>query len=281
MNRSQRAQVAAETLAIMREGRYTAPSGADVAIADSIRRAVDGTQLITPDEARDLRTQADQVIAQRSFVNTVVDVRNEGSFTAARRLVPRYGSDGVAVLNFASAKNPGGGFLGGSQAQEEALTRASALYLCLEAQPRYYQAHRREKSLLYTDHLIVSPKVPVFRDEHDQLLEQPWEATIITAPAPNAGAVRKNEPAAVDQIEPTFRRRIEHILAAAVLHGQTALVLGGWGCGVFQNDPTTVATLFAHALRGDGPFARAFEHVTFAVLDSRGETFAAFARVFG
>ena len=37
----------------------------------------------------------------------------------------------VAALNFASAKNPGGGFRKGAQAQEECLARCSALYSSL------------------------------------------------------------------------------------------------------------------------------------------------------
>lgn len=77
--------------------------------------------------------------------------------------------------------------------------------------------------------------MPVFRDDEDRLLEEPWEVTIITSPAPNAGAIAKNEPEAVDEIVPTFRRRIEQVLSAAVVFDQATLVLGAWGCGVFGN----------------------------------------------
>lgn len=192
----------------------------------------------------------------------------------------RFGPDRVAVLNFASAKNPGGGFLNGSQAQEESLARASALYACLKHHTGYYEANRTESSLLYTDHLIVSPRVPVFRDDADQLLEEPWEVTILTAPAPNAGAVAKNQPQWVGRIEPTFRGRIEQVLSAAVAFDQTALVLGAWGCGVFRNDPADVARRFGEFLLSGGPFANAFEHVTFAILDRDGSTIEPFIEQF-
>jgi uncharacterized protein (TIGR02452 family) len=279
-NRDQRARIAAETVAIAQCGLYRSPSGVDVSINDSVQTAIHQTRLYTPGESRSLRSRADAVLSRRSLATSFA-VRNETTFAAAKRLVDRFGASSVAALNFASAKNPGGGFLSGSQAQEESLARASALYACLRGQMAYYDANRQESSLLYTDHMIVSPRVPVFRDDDDRLLEQPWEVTIITAPAPNAGAVAKNSPEASIDVEPTFRRRIEHVLAAAVIYDQAALVLGAWGCGVFGNDSEMVAGLFGEFLLGSGPFSKAFDNVTFAVLDRHGETFAAFDHVFG
>lgn len=279
-NRNERARIAVETVAITHTGEYVAPSGRTVTIGNAVRDAVERTVLITPDGWRELRKQADQKLADAARRRTTFEVRNEGTFTAARRLVERFGSDRVAALNFASAKNPGGGYLGGSQAQEESLSRASALVACLDRQPRYYDANRHSPSLLYTDHLILSPGVPVFRDEDDRLLEEPWEVTIITSPAPNRGALEKNEPELLEEVVPTFRRRIEQVLTAAVVHDQVALVLGAWGCGVFRNDPAVVAGLFGEFLLGAGPFARAFEHVAFAVLDRHGETIAPFEQLF-
>ena len=277
--RSHRAQIAAETVAITRAGQYRAPSGRTVSIAESVRLAIESSTLIRPPETAALRQRADKRLVGRNYT-TVFEVTNETTFAAARRLVARFGPERVAALNFASAKNPGGGFLQGSQAQEESLARASALYACLHQHRDYYDANRTEWSLLYTDHLITSPRVPVFRDDADQLLEEPWEVTILTSPAPNAGAVRQNQPQAVGRIEPTFRGRIEQVLAAAVAFNQTALVLGAWGCGVFRNDPATVARLFAEFLRPGGSFARAFEQVSFAVLDRDGRTIQPFEERF-
>lgn len=279
-SRQQRAQIAAETLAIARSGAYRAPSGAMVSLQLAQQAAEQHSESIAPAAARSLRGRAEQTLAARNFVTTFA-VRNETTFSAARRLVRQLGAARVAALNFASAKSPGGGFLNGAQAQEECLARASGLFPCLERHSVYYDANRRERSLLYTDHMIVSPRVPVFRDDSDRLIEEPWEVTIITAPAPNAAAIAANEPAAIRDIEPTFRRRIEHVLSAAVVFEQTALVLGAWGCGVFGNDPALVAKLFGEFLLPTGTFHRAFEHVAFAVLDRTGGTFAAFDRVFG
>jgi len=61
----------------------------------------------------------------------------------------------VGVLNFASARNPGGGFLTGAEAQEESIARSSAIYPCLMKHFEcYYQANRRAESGAYTHDII-------------------------------------------------------------------------------------------------------------------------------
>lgn len=278
-SRNHRASTAAQTLAIAQGGSYISPSGKSISIFDSIQTAIHKTELIQPGQIRSLRTRAAEIVSTRSF-STKIAVANESTLSAAHRLVQQYGPDRVCALNFASAKNPGGGFLNGSQAQEESLARATALYPCLLTQRAYYDANRHSPSALYTDHMIYSPQVPVFRNDDDELVEEPWEVSILTAPAPNAGAIAKNHPDRADEIESTFRRRIEQLLSIAAVNEQSALVLGAWGCGVFRNDPAMVASLFAEFLQNGGPFAGAFEHIAFAVLDREGETLAAFAAVF-
>ncbi len=188
----------------------------------------------------------------------------------------------VCCLNFASAKNPGGGFLGGSQAQEEALARASALYPCINQCQEYYEFHRKVRTNgLYSDHMIFSPLVPVFRDDHDRLLDEPWLTSIITSPAVNAGALQKNNPELAKQVEPAMRERIRKVLKLAASFGETHLILGAWGCGVFRNDPNVVAALFDEELRS-AAFCRQFASVRFSVLDTLGKqaTISAFEKRF-
>ena len=99
------------------------------------------------------------------------EVSAETTGAAALRLRGE-GGERVLALNFASAKNAGGGFINGAKAQEEDLARASALYPCLIGQRGYYEANRRCGSMIYTDHLIYSPDVPFFRDDGWALLER-------------------------------------------------------------------------------------------------------------
>lgn len=170
-------------------------------------------------------------------------------------------------MNFASAKNPGGGFLGGAQAQEEALARSSALYPCLLTQPAYYERNRSQKSALYLDLAIFSPAVPFFKDDNGRLLDRAICASVITAPAPNAGAARQNRPEDLPKVEPTLRRRAEMVLAIAETEGVDRLILGAWGCGIFRNDPAIVADTFAALLCNAGAYAGAFAKIVSAVFD--------------
>ena len=83
-------------------------------------------------------------------------------------------SDGpVAALNFASATHAGGGCLSGARAQEESITRSSGLFSALEGR-NMYAYHCSRRNAMYTDYVIYSPDVPVFRTDSGELLEQPW-----------------------------------------------------------------------------------------------------------
>jgi len=197
-------------------------------------------------------------------------VTTETTFAALQRLRQEGASD-LGCLNFASAKNPGGGFLTGAQAQEEALARSSGLYDCLLMQPDYYELNRKNRSCLYLDLAIVSPCVPFIRNDEGTLLEEPIIATVITSPAPNAGAVTANEPEAIPRVVPTLKRRAEMVLRLAVAHGVQNLVLGAWGCGVFRNDPVEVANAFEQLLRPEGDYHGRFQRVVFAVYTSERE----------
>lgn len=263
MNRSERAALARQTVEILADGHYVAPSGHRVDIADDLRLAIDNSQLYRP---ADFPPEINGCDGQTIASGAKVEVTAETTLEAAHRLATSDGEE-PCCLNFASAKNPGGGFLSGSQAQEESLARSSGLHFCLERQMEMYEHNRRLSTSLYSDHMIYSPGVPVFRDDGGQLLETPYKLSFISAPAVNAGAVERNEPEQVPLIDRTMRVRSERLLWVAARHRHRTLVLGAWGCGVFGNDPAKVADLFAGALGEGGKFHNCFERVVYAVYD--------------
>jgi uncharacterized protein (TIGR02452 family) len=272
------AQLGQEAVLIAAEGRYRRGDGAVVEIGDAVRRCVEETRVIRPGDwpgiVRRGRAVPERAAAAR------VEVTPETTLAATRRLVERENAVRPLVLNFASAKNAGGGFLGGSRAQEESLARSSALYASLQAGQEYYDQNRRCGTSLYTDHAILSPDVPVFRDDDGTPLDRPYAASFFTMPAVNVGALGpRDDPA---RVEPVMAGRVEKLLALAAAEGLEELVLGAWGCGVFRNDPRVIARLFHDALFGEGRWAWKFGRVTFAVFTTERdrENLQAFEELF-
>ena len=256
--------LAADTMRILDAGSYPAPSGGKVEIGDALRAAIDGTHLYGPGD----RLPELPAIAPRT-AGPVVSVTDESTLAAGRRLAAR---GQVAALVFASAKHPGGGFRTGAKAQEEDIARASGLYRCLNAAPRFYAYHRSRSDNLYSDQVIYSPGVPVFRDDDGGLLDTAYLISFLTAAAPNRGALPRGRAAQVAQ---ALAKRAARVLAVATAHGHRRLVLGAWGCGVFRNDPVVVAEAFAGALAEQ---AGHLDEVVFAIMDRTGSrTRAAFA----
>lgn len=266
------AGAAKETLAAIERGAYPAPSGAQVVLRESIDAAIAGTVLYTPEALDRLAPDG------RGASSARIEVTGETTAEAGSRLAQTEQVPRVVALNFASAKNPGGGFMGGAKAQEEDLARCSALYPCLLRQRGYYDANRSFPSLLYTDHIIYSPDVPFFRDRRLNFLEQPFPLSIITAPAPNAGEALARDPSVAAELRRVLDARALKVISVAAAHRHRCLVLGAWGCGVFRNDPAHVAQAFADAL---ARFAGSFDRVVFAVRDPGGRNIAAFQRQFG
>jgi uncharacterized protein (TIGR02452 family) len=255
MKRSTAAELGRNTVRILEARCYTNPAGQVVEIGDLLDRSVQGTRSFSPDHELPSVQPGDTE-------QTQIEVENESTLAAAHRLV-QSGFRPVA-LNFASAKHPGGGFLGGARAQEESLARSSGLYACLVGNPMY-DFHKSQGDPLYSNYAIYSPGVPVLRDDEGVLLLKPYLCSFITSPAVNAKVALERDRSARPRIREAMRLRIDNVLTVAAMHGHEALILGAWGCGVFGNDSREIAELFHQALTGD--FRGVFRRVVFAILD--------------
>ena len=264
MNREFRQKLAQGTLDAIEQGFYkTAAGPVDFAAAQQAAQA--GSKLYRPTCGPALLREFDSAVPPGPLAE--VRVYAATTLAAAAQLATEF--DRVGVLNFASARHPGGGFLGGSQAQEESLARSTGLYPCLTQFTEMYAYNSKPTSTgLYSDYLIYSPGVPVLRHDEGEWLAQPLRLDILTAPAVNAGALTRNSPALLPQLLPTMRQRLRLVLAVAARHEVEALVLGAWGCGVFANDPAQVAQLFAEVL-ADPAIRGRFRRLDFAIFDPK------------
>jgi uncharacterized protein (TIGR02452 family) len=166
LSRTDRARIAKDTLDKLKAGWYETQEGSRVILEDDLRFCNDNSILYTEDDLQNAERSVSPIYEQNSTWCTKIEVRHCSTLQAAQFLVAEMGENHVGVLNFASAKNPGGGFLGGAQAQEESIARSSSLYLSL-TQARifngFYDYNRHGEKGIYSHRIIYSPRVTIFK----------------------------------------------------------------------------------------------------------------------
>jgi hypothetical protein len=184
----------------------------------------------------------------------------------------------VAVLNMASEKNPGGGWITGASAQEEALcfrsTLAASLRRSLYPIPPRSGLHTRDvvmfRTSMGTGHELMVPGT-----EADKLPV----VSVLSVAGIRRPAVKPEDPntpkGRMIYADPSSRSltkdKMRLCLRMAASHGHTMLVLGALGCGAFRNPPAEVATCWMEVL-GEDEFAGGwFKKIWFAVFDRRNE----------
>lgn len=190
-----------------------------------------------------------------------------------------YAGKKVAVLNFASASNPGGGVANGSSAQEECLCRCSTLYYNLTENymwKNFYHPHRHAANPLHNDDLIYTPDVVIFKSDttYPKLLpENQWKrVNVITCAAPNLRERPSNSYNSGDgnnavkisnkDLEQLHVKRGRKILEAAAAYKNEVVILGAFGCGAFMNNPQVVANAYKQLV---SEFQYSFVIIEFAV----------------
>ena len=265
--------MAKDTLEILAKKYYINEENEKITIEKELEICKKETILFSSEE---LAAMAKGDLPEADF-ETKIEVWNCSSLKAILKLADEENQEKLMCLNFASAKNPGGGFINGAEAQEESLARTSALYETQLQAEDYYTIHRGMKSCFYTDVMIYSPKVPVFRKDKGELLLKPVFCNFITSPAVNAGVVKRQEPERVNEIFGAMDVRVDKMLALALNQGNETLILGAWGCGVFRNDPKEIANLFQKHLHGK--YRNKFKRVVFALLTKNEEMIKLFEKI--
>lgn len=179
----------------------------------------------------------------------------------------------VCALNFASYNNPGGGYLSGMRAQEECLCHYSALYPILKRfDCSYYAWNREHKNKgMYLDRALFTPGVPFIK-------EDTVFCDVLTCAAPNYSVGRRYGSFTSADNSLALKQRIKFLLSVAACSSCEKLILGAFGCGVFENNPHEVARLFLTELKAD--FDGCFQEVVFAIPDPEGPNYKAFEKVF-
>ncbi|KAJ7192628.1 hypothetical protein GGX14DRAFT_594174 [Mycena pura] len=290
-------QIARDTLAAVKRGSYTVGFGSssvgETHIFQDLATVSDSTTYFGADALEDWKNpplpkfsgdaSTDFVLYQAT---TLEGIRFCLADATAGTQPPR-----LAILNFASATSPGGGFLGGARAQEETLARSSNLYSSLSsaaAQP-FYTAHNTRADPRFSHAMLLTRNVRFVRDDLGVWVP-PADVDVLTSAAVNVNALRQSLhlrggkeaqlPADLAaEVAAIMRERMSRILCAMARAGAKDIVLGSFGTGAFRNKVEFVATTWAELLCGvQAPFRDVFRRVVFAIVDQG--TWALFCDVF-
>lgn len=233
------------------------------ALISAVKNSIKGTVLYK---------QGETPVIQEKNGECKITVTQERTFEAVKNLKNDYQGAKIGVLNFASARNVGGGVVRGAEAQEECLCRCSTLYPCLDTEylfENYYQMHRNLKELTYTDACIYTPDITVIKTDTkypENMPENEWyNVDVLTCPAPNVSTIRISDM----ELLKIHRRRGRHIISIAVENNIDVLVLGAFGCGAFRNNPELVAKAYKEIIP---QFTGYFKEIRFAVYCSPRNT---------
>jgi uncharacterized protein (TIGR02452 family) len=171
----------------------------------------------------------------------------------------------VCILNFASAKNPGGGFMRGSMAQEESIAYVSTLYHSLIQSDMYEINKKNPQNGLYNDIGIYTNEICIFKLHRDDTAYiEPVYPSVISCPAINKlHAIQKG--ISEEHIYNKMIDRIKLIFEIAKSHSVDILILGAYGCGVFGNNPKDIKEIFSGLLENN--YENIFENIIFAIPD--------------
>ena len=249
MSQSKLRWIAEETESICAAGWYQLADSARVQIEDTLAKSIAETVYHKAGSAISVTTSASASSSSSSASTAkraTIVFAEQTTFGAAWG----YRNQDVAVLNFASAKNPGGGWLNGRVAQEECLARDSTLVAALNSKQghKFYATTHADAS--YSDDVIWSPHVSVIRDEQSALIK-PWTVAVLTCAWPNLKGLRGHRrvptEAMLELANQASCRRSMRVMELAAAHGHRVLVIGAAGTGVFENPVESVGAAFADA----------------------------------
>lgn len=234
------------------------------AIDTSIRRA----QIYTRKPGQEVKTSS-------FFTQTIPQiVIAEDSVTAVLNAARVSPNKKVAVLNFASYKNPGGAFMQGSRAQEESLCHESTLFPVLEQfEAQFYALNRQNLNrALYTDRALYTPEIIFMRDEHSAIVD------VLTCAAPNFRTATKYNLVTSEDNTRALEKRIEFIFHILADQKVKIFIAGAYGCGVFGQDPTVVANIFKKCSK---EISTDLEQIIYAVPKDRSYNYERFLQAIG
>lgn len=188
------------------------------------------------------------------------------TYSATIKAFKKYKHQKIAVLNFADFVNPGGGYLNGMMAQEEAICGQSDLYPIIVSQKEYYEYNKKHMNRgLYLNRALYTPNILWGISTRPQA-----KTDVITCAAPrksrskyikNANDKMKYE----HEANTAMQKRMNFVKQIAETEQVDVLILGAWGAGAFGFDAKSVAQMWQKAFEKP----TSIKNIIYAIIDDK------------
>lgn len=275
--RQLRTDIIQQTLQACKNFKYTLEDGTEITFSDheSVSRDARKTLLHTdesPPERQGDKFETKIVVVNVDCLKEAIRLKSEGF--------------SPAVLNMASSRRPGGGYLSGAGAQEENLFRRTNYVQHLADPDKEFDPKRKWKYRLPEFSCVYSTNVFIIRASEAEgyaFLQDPIPMSFIALSAYCSPPLTKDKQRLIPQFAEKTKQKIRCMLATGLYYGHNSLVLSALGCGAFRNPPRHVAQLFKEVL-SEEEFVNRYRHISFAIIDdhnARGEgNYQPFSEVF-
>jgi uncharacterized protein (TIGR02452 family) len=266
--RSLRKYIIRDTLRCIEPNTLTYKKGTTKRVlctVDQLKESAVGTRMYSNSPApyvRSVEHTTELTVVNRDCIEAAVELINLGY--------------NPIVLNNASFKRPGGGYMEGAGAQEENIFRRST-YMHALADPHKFDTNRSFKYPIPEFGGIYSPNVVVFRSSEAtgyDYLEHPISLSFVAVAAyvrPQLQLIDKKKKIyfMTDKFAEKIKEKIRVILRIALENNHDSIVLGAFGCGAFMNSPDHMSLLFDQVLFEEEEFIGSFKHICFAIIDDK------------
>ena len=288
-----RKRIAQETLKCIEDGFYLNHKGERLSLrsGETLFDLSIAYTAISKDPVQDLYESTQITVVSRDCMEVAQEEAQSGA--------------NVALVNFASPIEPGGGFEEGTNGQEEQLCYSSELAGFMKQVLIKFSTEDRRDFFPLNNHqdrqpgeplkhekVVYTPHVKFFRSNaahHYAFLEKPFAVGIISSAAvsqPPLDLHSSDNPIYRDANDSDYVKEAIHSqLDTAYRAGHDTAILGAFGCGSFKNPPLAVALLYRQVI--EAHFKKAFKKIIFAILDDpvKGEhnpegNFKPFAQIF-
>ncbi|XP_068731511.1 uncharacterized protein [Montipora capricornis] len=262
-NRKQlRMEIMHQTLEVCKNFKYALEDGTEVAFSDRNSVSKDAQKTVLHKEVSPPKRKVKDDVFE-----TTITVVNADCLEVAIQLK----SEGFnpAVLNMASSRRPGGGYLSGAGAQEENLFRRTNYVQHLADPDKEFDPERKWTYRLPEFSCVYSTNVFIIRASEAEgyaFLPHPVSMSFLALSAYCSPPLTCNKQKLNPEVADKTKQKMRCMFATGLYYGHDSLVLSALGCGAFRNPPRHVAQLFKEVLT-EKEFVNRYKVISFAIID--------------